>query len=234
MHNWLTTANLGKYLIKQEKLVLDKLLDQIYGTELLLIGESAFANCVEHSHAIYKAILNKQVDDQLDNKIYIPAIRARQDKLPVMTESINAVYIAHAIEFSNNPHEILRESYRVLKSEGKIILTCFNIFSLWAIFKTIAKFWQKDPFGGKFYSSFKLIDWLKLLGFEDIEVRSFAYLLPISNKKYLNLNFYDKLAKKINLPFGAAFCITATKRLIPLTPVVPEKDKVRASEIIAS
>jgi SAM-dependent methyltransferase len=55
----------------------------------------------------------------------------RFDELPFDTQSIDLVTLPHVLEFSEDPHEVLREVSRVLMPEGRVVVTCFNPMSLW-------------------------------------------------------------------------------------------------------
>jgi SAM-dependent methyltransferase len=41
--------------------------------------------------------------------------------------------MAHALEFHDDPHQILREVERVLIPEGELIITGFNPISIWGL-----------------------------------------------------------------------------------------------------
>ena len=45
-------------------------------------------------------------------------VRAAPDFLPIESNSIDLVLLPHILEFSANPHQILREVHRVLVPEG--------------------------------------------------------------------------------------------------------------------
>jgi SAM-dependent methyltransferase len=55
----------------------------------------------------------------------------RFDELPFDTQSIDLLTLPHVLEFSEDPHEVLREVSRVLMPEGRVVVTCFNPMSLW-------------------------------------------------------------------------------------------------------
>ena len=60
-------------------------------------------------------------------------MRAAPDFLPIETNSIDLVLLPHILEFSSNPHQILREVQRVLMPEGHVIVCGFNPRSLWGV-----------------------------------------------------------------------------------------------------
>ena len=47
-------------------------------------------------------------------------------QLPLASQSMDLVVMPHVLEFSKDPHQILREAERVLMPEGQIIIAGFN------------------------------------------------------------------------------------------------------------
>ncbi len=55
-----------------------------------------------------------------------------------MIDSIDLVFLPHTLEFSADPHQVLRETERVLIPEGRVIILGFNPLSslgLWRLFR---------------------------------------------------------------------------------------------------
>lgn len=50
-------------------------------------------------------------------------------------ESVDMLLMPHTLECSGMPHIALAEAYRVLKPEGRVVLTGFNPYSLWGYSK---------------------------------------------------------------------------------------------------
>src|SRR5690606_11525641 len=55
------------------------------------------------------------------------------DELPFRDQSVDLVTLPHVVEFSDDPHQLLREVDRVLRPEGRVVLTGFNPISLWGV-----------------------------------------------------------------------------------------------------
>src|SRR6185295_9045495 len=144
-----------------------KVSQRLYGHESLVIGNYNFINCLPKDRIRNLTLLNNNINLNIEEikKNAINAICTKEYKLPIVSESIDIVYLAHALEVTSNPHEVLREVYRVLRPEGYIIITCFSPFSLLGLAKLILYFSRKCPWSLKFISKIKMVDWLKLLGF---------------------------------------------------------------------
>jgi SAM-dependent methyltransferase len=55
----------------------------------------------------------------------------RDDELPLQRESVDLVYLLHAIETLRRPALLLAEAERVLTPEGALLMVVLNPFSLW-------------------------------------------------------------------------------------------------------
>lgn len=216
---WLSKP-VGKHFLDLECKSINTIVPTLFGYYALVLGEPNFQACMQQSSIGHKFLINNDLT-VLTNDI-CKMIHARQDRLPVGTALIDVVYLAHCLEFAANPHEVLREAYRVLRADGHLLISIFNPLSMWGCWRTIAKFGSKAPWKANFMSVAKLQDWLALLGFDIIRIKYFGFNLPLNRcKDSTNLSLLEKYGQRLNLPFGAAYLIEASKRVIPLTPVVP-------------
>src|SRR5260221_332730 len=93
-------------------------------------------------------------------------LRSEPVQLPLASQSIDLVALPHVLEFSAQPHAILREAERVLMPEGSIVISGFNPLSLWGAARALGSERRQFPGCGKFIGLLRLKDWLALLGFE--------------------------------------------------------------------
>ena len=92
----------------------------------------------------------------------------RFEDMPFASQSLDLVVLPHVLEFALDPHQVLREVERILRPEGRVMITGFNPISLWAARQAIpgrllAPFMPRE---GVFLGQHRLRDWLRLLGFE--------------------------------------------------------------------
>jgi SAM-dependent methyltransferase len=219
MRKWLEQP-LGQYYIKSTKQKINSMISKSFGYHSLIIGEPELATCVVNSPISHHILIHHHEDSQ--RNIYSFCC-ARQDRLPIDTESIDIVYLANCLEMYPNPHEILREAYRVLRPEGRIIISGFNPWSIWGGLCWLARIFKIFPWRAKFIAALKLKDWLQLLGFSHLQTHGFFYYLPINQEHILSkMAILENLAGRFKLPFGAAYLLMAYKRVITLTPIVPD------------
>ena len=226
LRNWLKT-DLGQYVLSQEAKILIKKLSIPFGGNILILGEPNFCSTSYYFYEQNKNVVQfvvhpmLEVDDQIHPTILI---NSRQDKLPIDSDSIDLVLLPHSLEMVVNPHELLRESYRVLRPEGKIVITGFSFFSVWSIWKLFAKLFCKAPWRNRFIPTTKLIDWLTLLGMEDFIVTRYCHTLPINSKTILNkLLFLENIGDALPFRTGNIYTVSGCKRVIALTPVFVSK-----------
>jgi SAM-dependent methyltransferase len=151
--------------------------------------------------------------------------------LPFESQSIDLLVLPHALEFTHDPHHLLREAERVLVPEGRMIISGFNSLSLWGIRQSIGRMTGR-PFVPAAYDLIafaRLKDWIKLLGFELDRGRFGCYRPPVDTDQWLTRYAFMEAAGDRWWPiFGATYMITAIKRVRGMRLVGPKKVKKSA------
>jgi len=130
------------------------------------------------------------------------------------------VALLHVLEFSRQPHEILREAYRALIPEGRVVITGFNPWSLWGVRRLARR--GAVPWSGRFLSVNRLKDWLALLGFELDEAQTLLFRPPLRRHGMMaRLDFLERYGARWWSALGGAYVVVARKRVIPLIPIKP-------------
>lgn len=197
-------------LIEAEKKELSNMLPKLHGYHLVLLGESDFIPLLEASLISHRVIINLNIEN------HPSAICASSESLPLRTDSIDVMVLAHTLEHAANPHEVLRETHRALISEGYVLITGLNPWSMWGIWHTYKKLAGKIASQSKMLSLNRLRDWLKLLNFQIMMEKRFYFRLPIESG-YHKMDFLEKGGEKCWPFFAGAYAILAVKRVIPLT-----------------
>ncbi len=227
MANQWYTSNLGQALLTQEKHHLNKVLEQIFGYNLIQLGDLNHFELHKNSRTSYQYILNSIQNNG--------NIVSNFTDLAIQNQSIDAVFLPHTLEFEQNPHQILREVERVLIAEGKAIFLGFNPYSLYGLWH---KYWEVKghimthhtnnnhhlplPSCSHLISQGRLQDWLQLLGFDIEQVHEYFYRPPVNRTLLLKqLEFMEQAGKISKLLPAGAYLMVATKRISTLTPIQP-------------
>lgn len=170
------------------------------------------------------------------------------DALPFPAQSIDLVVLPHTLELARDAHLTLREVDRVLRPEGRLVLTGFNPASLWGLRQVAGRLrrgrgagadWSSSlymPRAGDFIGYWRLRDWLRLLGYE-IELGRFGcYLPPLKTERWLQRwSWLDPIGDRWWPVFGAAYMMVAVKRVrgMRLVGLLPRTARAPSSAVAA-
>ncbi|MBY0341473.1 MAG: class I SAM-dependent methyltransferase [Rhodocyclaceae bacterium] len=161
-------------------------------------------------------------------------VRASALELPFATASIDLVVLPHVLEFSDNPHQVLREVERVLMPEGSVLITGFNPFSLWGSRRRLARRPAPAPWRGRYISVPRLKDWCKLLNLETHMGCFGCYAPPLQQEKWLNRWRFMEPAGDRWWPFaGGVYMLQAVKRIEGMRLIMPSWKDIRAAKAMA-
>ncbi len=198
---------LGHNVLAQEKVALQSLTSHFHGHYQLQIGTKRSL-----LPPLPRPSVQKVMADSAD-------VHGDSTSLPFKCHSIDTLLLSHVLEFSNDPHQVLREAERILVSDGTIILCSFNPWSLWGLRRLLS--WQDiPPWQGDFFSQTRIKDWLALLNFEVITTNCLLFRPPIQSEHwYQRFSLIERWGKRLWPFFSGVKILVATKRTIPLTPV---------------
>ncbi|MGN6083157.1 class I SAM-dependent methyltransferase [Trinickia sp.] len=136
--------------------------------------------------------------------------------LPFEAQSVDLLVMPHTLEFTRDPHRLLREAERVLMPEGQLVILGFNSLSLWGARQAFGKMTGRPfvPAAQDLIAFTRIKDWLKLLGFELERGRFGCYRPPLAHENWLTRFAFMEAAGDRWWPiFGAAYMVTAVKRV---------------------
>jgi SAM-dependent methyltransferase len=208
---WLETP-LGRYLLARERAYIDKTVADIFGYNALQIGSPGL-DLLRANRMPLRATVDRGAGAHL---------RADSTELPVVSASVDLVLLPHVLEFSENPHQILREVERVLVPDGHLIVTCFNPMSLWGMRHSFGKS-HDYPWRGRFIHLLRLKDWLALLGFEMAGGAMGCYVPPFTSQKWIDrFKFMDAAGDRWWPISGAVTFLHAIKRVRGMRIITPQ------------
>lgn len=201
----------GQYLLAREQAYFDHAVADVFGYNAFQLG------MVEHDLLRASRIpLRVRIDTAGE-----VGLRADFRELPIAANSADLVLLPHTLEFSDNPHQILREVARVLLPEAHVVIACFNPWSLWG-FRRVFDARDDYPWRGRFINLPRLKDWLALLDFEIIGGQMGCYAPPCSQQKWLDrFNFMDKAGDRWWPMGGGVYFLQAVKRVHGMRVIMP-------------
>ena len=209
--DWLTTAR-GEYLLQRERNFIDHSVVDVFGFNAVQVGLPQH-DLLRASRIPLRVLAG--IEQEVDVRLCV-------DELPFDTGSMDLVLLPHLLEFSEHPHQILREVERILMPEGHVIITGFNPRSLWGLRRFLGTK-QEYPWRGKFISLPRMKDWLALLGFEMATSQFACYAPPLTNPAWLNrLRFMEPDGDRWWAVCGGVYMLMAVKRVPGMRLIKPK------------
>jgi len=216
LEEWFATPQ-GAYVLAWEMARIDQVVADIFGYYAVQVGLPGidFLRANRASSRISAALSGS------------PGVVADAHELPFASESLDLVVLPHLLEFSSEPHQILREVERVLRPEGELVVTAFNPVSLWGVRKLLAQP-PGVPWSGEFVSVLRMKDWLKLLNFEMRGGRFGCYRPPFESEQWLSrLGFLEHAGDRWWPVAGAVYLMQAKKRVAGMRIITPAWRRAR-------
>jgi len=150
---------------------------------------------------------------------------AEEDALPFPDLSFDRILLVHGLEAAENAPRLLREAWRVLKDDGRLLVVVPNRAGMWA-------YWESTPFGHGQPYSFGQLGRLLAASLFRVEQRHTAlYVPPVTWRLVLrSAPLFERVGRRL-LPGLAGVAITeAVKDVYAAVPVkrVPRRRLVLA------
>ena len=208
---WFATP-LGQYLLAREQAYFDKAVADVFGYNAFQLGMPGI-DLLRGS----RIALQCRVDP-----VGPAAMRADFRDLPIASNSADLVVLPHVLEFSDDPHQILREVARVLLPEAQVMIACFNPWSLWGSRRLFGRK-THYPWNGLFINLPRLKDWCALLGLEISGGRMSCYVPPCASEKWLGRFEFMEAAGDRWWPIaGGVYFLQAVKRVRGMRLIMPK------------
>jgi SAM-dependent methyltransferase len=144
------------------------------------------------------------------------ALLCEEDALPFPDVFFDRILIVHGLEASESLRALLRQLWRVLAPEGRLLLVAPNRASLWAQV-------QKSPFGhGRPFSKMELEGLMKEALFEPGRWRRALYAPPFESVTGSGNN-WETMGRRFFGGIGGVHVVEAAKSLYaPARPALPQ------------
>ncbi|MDO9438231.1 class I SAM-dependent methyltransferase [Hydrogenophaga sp.] len=218
---WFATAP-GQYLLAWEREQFDLAVADLFGFNALQLGlpelDALQANRMPHRWLALPEVPVFANDASTQQPTPRVALVTNAAALPFPEGSLDLVVLPHTLEFSADPHHVLREVERVLVPEGRVVISGFNPASLWGFRQARGRLVGASqlylPEAGDFIGPWRLRDWLRLLSFELESDRFGCYRPAMHSEKWLNrYAWLDRAGARWWPIFGAVYFVVAVKRV---------------------
>lgn len=210
---WFETP-LGLSLQALETHRLRSILPSLYGTVALQLGHIGRMDLLDAAIAPLRAVVDVQ-------ELKSTSVRGEAEALPFDSRSADLVLLPHTLDFSPDPHQVLREVHRVLSPEGHAVILGFNPWSFWGLWRLFHNRTQ-IPWCANFIQLLRLKDWLALLDFELTHGSMLFYRPPVRHEATMDRLFFMENIGDRWWPLGAAvYLVVAKKRVLGMTPLKP-------------
>ncbi|MEO0442918.1 MAG: methyltransferase domain-containing protein [Pseudomonadota bacterium] len=205
INDWYQTP-LGQRIFAAEQLALDQIMPEMYGYHLMQLSVLSGIKLSNQSPITHHFSLG--LDDKVSGKSLL-------EQLPIDAESIDTAILHHVLEYSDKPHQLLRETARTIIPNGYIVIVGFNPLSLFNLKKycarllSLRKHWRYQDL-----TSARIVDWLRLLDFEPVTLAYGYHALPLNRGYRANI---DKIWSRVLPSTGTFYVIVSRKSVIPMT-----------------
>jgi SAM-dependent methyltransferase len=217
MQRWYE-SDLGRYVLAHELEWFDAVSSDLFGFHALQMGECETdflrANRMPHRFCAGATA---------------GPLRAAPEMLPIASQTLDLLALPHVLEFSAHPHQVLRESERVLRPEGRLLISGFNPVSLWGLRRLVSQKLHREvashPWHGRFIHLTRIRDWLALMGFDLVGGRMACYAPPIDRAGWLaRFGLLESVGDRCWALGGGVYLIHAVKRVHGMRVLLPKRD----------
>jgi SAM-dependent methyltransferase len=206
----------GQYLLRWEQAQLDTMVSDLFGyhaVELALPGLDALrasrigvrASAVLSGEAFTLGIGEGRVALWVEDF----------EDLPFASDSLDLIVLPHALEFAADPHRVLREVERVLRPEGRVVVSGMNPYSLWGVRQALKPvLGQYLPTEGEFISLPRLRDWFRLLSLDLDKGHFGGFAWPVrSENLFARMGPVESFGDRFWPICGAFYLVSGVKRV---------------------
>ena len=204
----------GQAALAWEQRVLDTFAERVFGFYALSID-------LPQLDALKQSTIHHSI--HLGVGALAPAAQAAQFDIhdwPIQNDALDYIVLPHVLEFSVDPHAVLREAARCLRPGGSLSLTAFNPHSVLG--------WQAGhtELGKRadWVSRRRLIDWMALLNLHT-DRGAFGQWRPMCEQvqSFKRLDWLDSAGERWWPHLANVFALRVVKRVSPDLRQMPER-----------
>lgn len=209
-------SELGQELLNAERQAIERIVPTLFGMHLVQFSVDSRISLYKESPVTHCFSLIPQLDLGVDEFNIV----ASNTEVPLAHESVDVVILHHTLDFTDSPHQVLREVSRILRPGGHVIIVGFNPLSIWGLYRLFSRKKTLAPWSGHFISHRRLSDWLKLLELTELKHVSGYHHAPLERKSFRSqFSWITNWAKRSPAKNGAFSVLLARKDIAGMTPL---------------
>lgn len=231
---WLASPP-GQYVLRWEREQLSQSVSDVFGYFAVQLGLTSL-DALSANRMPHRIRVGTVRDLEAEPGTSPDVLVAGYEELPFDSQSVDLVVLPHQLEFSADPHQILREVDRVLRPEGRLVVAGLNPLSLWGLRQSMLRGPLRPflPTDGQFIGVPRLRDWMKLLSFEIEGSRYGCYVPPCRTQRWLDrVRFMERAGDRWWPICGAVYLVAAVKRVRGMRLVGPAWKRRTAAKAAA-
>ena len=141
---------------------------------------------------------------------------------PLPDQCLDLVVMQHSLDFTNRPHQMIREAARTIVPSGYLVIIGFNPWSWWGGVQKTMPFSTDIPWVANSVSTKRLHDWLLLLDFTVQSTETLGHLWPITC-------FPERFSKRVDsvmagaVGMGNFYMVVAQKTTVGMTSITSRR-----------
>ncbi len=207
---WHASA-LGELLVRSGADSIQRLLPrQYYRVTLQVAGppDSGYFDSIESD-------VQYRIDDALVGVRNGVNVVADSEWLPFAANSIDLLVLSHVLEFSRDPHNVLREISQCVVPEGIVVIAGFNPHSMLGVRRKLVGVRNSFLQEARLYSVLRVRDWMSLLGFESVAGEFVFFRPPVEQAARLErLNRLEMVGSRWWPGLGSVYVLVFRKKVL--------------------
>lgn len=210
LENWFQGVA-GARLLQQEQTLMQDVLATLFGYHLMQLSTCRDVCLCQHSKIRHRFAAGPVAGGNIGTVC--------DEQLPLEAESIDVAILHHVMEYSQQPHLLLREVSRVVVPSGYVVIVGFNPLGAMGVLSLKDRLRRRGLWQNQLFGIRRLADWLTFMDFTVQSVQYGYYQLPSGGPMTQSLASLEQMLNRWQLPFGGFFMVVARKDVSRLTPV---------------
>jgi SAM-dependent methyltransferase len=207
LEHWFQSI-LGRAMLANQRKVIDFYVSRCFGFHQASIGVSHRIPVGNSSNLGHRFNVSPFIEPDMPENTVISS----SEELALTHDSADLLILHHALDFSSDPHQTLREVSRVLRSSGNLIIVGFNPISLWGVCRGLSRK-REAPWNNRFLSGRRVEDWCNLLDFKVEGLHYHFYAPPVNHLGLINRFAWMENFLNDKVPLGAYYVLFAQKQV---------------------